>query len=119
MGGMFAGIMSGFTESSSAHSRELMEIELAAREGIAKMWESIANNETSPPEIRQAAMQNIMEIRMADPGKPLNKKFTNIDAVARLNPIPPTGQASQMAGGTELPASVRGGGNLLLLPRAS
>ncbi len=96
-GGMFAGMLEGFTKSSSAHTRELMEIELAAREGIAKMWESIASNESSPPDIRQAAMQNIMEIRTADPNKPLNKKLSNIDAVARLNPIAPqekmTGEA--------------------------
>jgi len=109
MGGMFAGMLSGFTESSREHTRGLMDIELAAREGIASMWESIASNESSPPEIRQAAMQNIMEIQTADPNKPLNKKLTNIDAVARLNPIAPTGQAAEMAGQTELPASVRGG----------
>ena len=108
MGGMIAGIMQGMGEASRTSNEKTMALELAARQGIASMWESIANNEGSPPEVRQAAMQNIMEIYQSDPTKPLNKKFTSIDQVARLHPVPPSGEAAQMAGQTALPAAARG-----------
>lgn len=108
MGGMFAGLMSGYGDASRENSRQMMEIELSARDGIAKMWESIANNPDSPPEIRQGAMENLMGIYGADPTKPLPKPLMDINALARRNPVAPTEQASQMAGQTELPASIRG-----------
>lgn len=103
--GIGAGLFAGFGHAAGEHNRRLMEIELASREGIAKMWQALAENETLPPEIRQGAIENLICTYTSDPSKPLKKQCTDINALARRNPIPPPALPTP----EELPAGGRTG----------
>jgi len=77
MGGMFAGIMGGYTGAAEEQNRKLMEIEIDARKGIMEMYQTVLENPNLPQEMQQKLMEFMIQIPQLPLDKKMPKQFTD------------------------------------------
>lgn len=77
MGGMFAGIMGGYTGAAEEQNRKLMEIEIDARKGLVEMYQTVLENPNLPQEMQQKLMEFMIQIPQLPLDKKMPKQFTD------------------------------------------
>lgn len=83
MGGMFAGIMSGYTGAAGEQNQKLMDIEIESRKGLTSLYQSLASNPNVPQELQQQFLEYSVQIPQIPYDKKLPKQFTDMGAIMR------------------------------------